>query len=557
MVIHFYTLLALASELSSRFRGTKVQEIFTQKKSELVLSLSGASGEDAGAICISIEPKAHYFYARSTFRRARRNSRDLFPSLAGAEFSSITVVPFDRVVLLKFEGDRTLVLHLYNSTTSNILLVDATSTIIEAFKVNKELRGTSLPAPRAPFDERLLREPERLTAALGRDPSLTLQSAMTKTMPFLGGLYAKEILFRAAIAPETTVALCTSDALQSIVRHANELTYELRHPDPRLYSRDGGNVIFSLVPLRSLGPPTAEKFASVNEAIHRVASRSIREKSSIDEKLRLHERISAELRKAEKARISIAADLEDGDRSAHYAMVGKLLMSNLSLLKKGMKAVRLEDANSTGGLHEIVLDAALTPVQNAERYFEKSKKAKVRRTESAERLKSADLSIGRLGALLGDLDACSTEEDTVEFKKANEAELRSMKLLVDETAKEAPPFRVFAVFGGYEVWVGKSSANNDLLTMKYAQPNDLWFHVRGASGSHTVLKVPRGTDSPPREAIRAAASIAVYYSKMRKAGNVPVAYCERKYVRKPKGVAAGAVTLEREEVIFVQPKLPS
>jgi predicted ribosome quality control (RQC) complex YloA/Tae2 family protein len=43
---------------------------------------------------------------------------------------------------------------------------------------------------------------------------------------------------------------------------------------------------------------------------------------------------------------------------------------------------------------------------------------------------------------------------------------------------------------------------------------------------------------------------------MRNAGNVPVAYCERKYVRKPKGLKEGAVTLEREKVIFVQPKLP-
>ena len=132
-----------------------------------------------------------------------------------------------------------------------------------------------------------------------------------------------------------------------------------------------------------------------------------------------------------------------------------------------------------------------------------------------------------------------------------------MNLVSKKSGKELPPFRIFSVVGGYEVWVGKSSANNDLLTMKYAKPNDLWFHVRGASGSHTVLKVPGGSEKPPKEAIRQAASIAVYYSKMRKAGRVPVAYCERKYVRKPKGMAAGAVILEREEVIFVEPKLPA
>jgi predicted ribosome quality control (RQC) complex YloA/Tae2 family protein len=104
--------------------------------------------------------------------------------------------------------------------------------------------------------------------------------------------------------------------------------------------------------------------------------------------------------------------------------------------------------------------------------------------------------------------------------------------------------------------VGKSSANNDLLTMKYAKPNDLWFHARGSSGSHTVLRVRDTTHPPGKESIYQAASIAAYYSKMRNASNVPVAYCERKFVKKSKGLAEGAVILEREKVIFVTPRLP-
>ena len=117
-------------------------------------------------------------------------------------------------------------------------------------------------------------------------------------------------------------------------------------------------------------------------------------------------------------------------------------------------------------------------------------------------------------------------------------------------------FRIFVVAGGFEVWVGKNSANNDLLTTKYSKPHDIWFHARGASGSHTVLKTSRNK-SPSKEVIYQAARIAAYYSKMRKATNVPVAYCERKYVRKPKGAPAGTVTLEREKVVFVEPRLPA
>ncbi|MEK6571387.1 MAG: NFACT RNA binding domain-containing protein, partial [Bacteroidota bacterium] len=115
---------------------------------------------------------------------------------------------------------------------------------------------------------------------------------------------------------------------------------------------------------------------------------------------------------------------------------------------------------------------------------------------------------------------------------------------------------VFTVTGGFEVWAGKSSENNDLLTMKYAKPNDLWFHARGGSGSHVVLKVGTGSGNPSKEAIEKAASIAAYYSKMKNATMVPVAYCERKYVRKSKGAPAGTVSLQHEKVLFVEPGLP-
>jgi predicted ribosome quality control (RQC) complex YloA/Tae2 family protein len=118
------------------------------------------------------------------------------------------------------------------------------------------------------------------------------------------------------------------------------------------------------------------------------------------------------------------------------------------------------------------------------------------------------------------------------------------------------PFRTFVVTGGFQVWVGKNSENNDLLTLKYARPNDLWFHARGSSGSHVVLRSGTGKGEPSRRALEEAASIAAFYSKMKSARNVPVAMTERKYVRKPRGAPAGTVTIEREKLFFVNPKLP-
>jgi predicted ribosome quality control (RQC) complex YloA/Tae2 family protein len=125
-----------------------------------------------------------------------------------------------------------------------------------------------------------------------------------------------------------------------------------------------------------------------------------------------------------------------------------------------------------------------------------------------------------------------------------------------ERPEERPPFRVFTVDGGFQVWAGKSGENNDLLSTRHTAKNDLWFHVRGISGSHVVIKMGTGRGEVSRRAKEQAAAIAAYYSKMKKARHVPVIMCEGKFVRKPKGAPAGTVTVERETVLFVDPALP-
>lgn len=120
----------------------------------------------------------------------------------------------------------------------------------------------------------------------------------------------------------------------------------------------------------------------------------------------------------------------------------------------------------------------------------------------------------------------------------------------------ARKFRIVKLNGGYEVWVGKDSVSNDLLTMKYAKQNDLWFHVSGYSGSHTVLKIPEGTETVPKEIVAAAASICGYYSKARSAKKVKVSYTKAKNVQKYKGAESGSVVIKNEKTLTVEPKLP-
>jgi len=118
-----------------------------------------------------------------------------------------------------------------------------------------------------------------------------------------------------------------------------------------------------------------------------------------------------------------------------------------------------------------------------------------------------------------------------------------------------PVFREFRLDDTHTLYVGRSAANNDELTMKFARQQDWWMHVRGASGSHAVL---RGVSGPkiPKQILETAAAITAYYSQARNASYVPVVYTQRKYVRKPKGANVGAVVIDREQTVMVRPSLP-
>lgn len=127
---------------------------------------------------------------------------------------------------------------------------------------------------------------------------------------------------------------------------------------------------------------------------------------------------------------------------------------------------------------------------------------------------------------------------------------------MDETDNNLKRFRIFKLVDKFEVWVGKDSEANDLLSMKYSAQNDLWFHVRGTSGSHTILKIPERTTIIPKEIIKTAASIAAFYSKAKNAKIVPVAYTLAKNVQKYKGAKSGSVIIKGEKIVKVGPGIP-
>lgn len=116
-------------------------------------------------------------------------------------------------------------------------------------------------------------------------------------------------------------------------------------------------------------------------------------------------------------------------------------------------------------------------------------------------------------------------------------------------------FYEYRLEGGWTVYAGRTDEDNDYLSLRFASPNDWWFHVRGMSGSHVILKSENKKEAD-REVLKQAAAIAAYHSKARTAGTVSVSCTRAKYVTKPPKAKAGTVLIRKETVLKVRPALP-
>jgi predicted ribosome quality control (RQC) complex YloA/Tae2 family protein len=107
---------------------------------------------------------------------------------------------------------------------------------------------------------------------------------------------------------------------------------------------------------------------------------------------------------------------------------------------------------------------------------------------------------------------------------------------------------------GWAVLVGRSAADNDILTFRLASPGDFWLHVAAESGSHVVIRNPDSAPRPSREALRFAAELAAGHSRAREGGRVAVHWTRRSEVRKERGMAAGKVLLGRYQTVHAAPR---
>jgi fibronectin-binding protein A (FbpA)/ribosomal quality control pathway NFACT family protein len=280
-----------------------------------------------------------------------------------------------------------------------------------------------------------------------------------------------------------------------------------------------------------------------------------------------------------------AAAAEEDVRNAREMIAdrrrGEILLASFGSIQRGASRVGLPDpfADSPRATVEIILDPALSPDENAARLFQRAKKGERGEKRANERLAETRENLSRLnelrreasrtdprkllgilGRFLGnakiDSSARGDVRETYLGRQAVAAPRAGRPGLGTPGAHKSLRPRTYVLSDGWEVWVGRTNTENDLITHRLSNPHDFWFHVVGAPGSHVILRRPTRNSIPKPTTLVEAAQIAAYFSKARKQTRVPVIYTERKFVSKPRRGKPGLAHCTREKELLVRPKKP-
>jgi predicted ribosome quality control (RQC) complex YloA/Tae2 family protein len=541
MLTNYHTLKNLIVQIKPKLVHSQVVEAFTQEKDTLHIIIAG---EEALALELNATGQG-YIFLRSKFERARKNSLDIFPEIFGDEIRDVLIYKADRIIEILLSSGLKLIFQFFTGKV-NFFLLNQKGEIIASFKNPKDNIGKIFESEKKDSNYDLMLSDFNAFKNVWEsneieNPILRL----VKSVDTIDMLTAREILHRAGELEA-----------ERIWKALVEVGAELKNPKARIYYEGSFPRFFSIIELTHINLRKVE-FDDINEAIRRFVIETRVGKSYRDEKKAIETKLNELVEKRRRTIEKVVEEIENNQRAQQYEIFGSILMANLNLIEKGLEEVELVNVFSEKGEKiKIKLDPSLSPVENAQMYFEKAKKTRASLKIAQERLERLKFEIKQLENLLDELASCENFDALKKFKEKNLEELKKFGIVKDKIVEKiGGKFRRFIVDGGFEVWVGKDAKSNELLTFKFSDKEDLWFHARGTSGAHVVLKT--GRRQPSKKAIEQAGSIAAYFSQAKTSRLVPVVVTKRKYVRKPKGAPEGTVTVEREEVIMVEPKLPS
>ena len=530
----------MVEELRRELVNGRIQKINQPFEQELVLQIR--SNRQSHRLLLSAHPVfGRIQLTQTTFENPAQPSTFIMvlrKYLQGALIESIEQVENDRIVEMTVSnkneiGDHiqaTLIIEIMGKH-SNILLVDKSShKILEVIKhvgfsqnsYRTLLPGSTYIAPPSteslnPFtikDEKLFeilqtqettaKNLQSLFQGLGRDTANELESILVSD---------KLPTFRNFFNQETKP--CLTETSFSPVPFANHV----------------GETFASLSDLLD----TYYKDKAERDRVKQQASELIR-------------RVENELQKNRHKLKKQEKELLATDNAEEFRQKGELLTTFLHQVPNDQDQVILDNYYTNQPI-TIALDKALTPNQNAQRYFkryQKLKEAVKYLTDLIEETKATILYLESVETVLNQAGLEEIAEIREELIQTGFIRRRQR----EKIQKRKKPEQYLASDGKTIIYVGRNNLQNEELTFKIARKEELWFHSKDIPGSHVVIS---GNLDPSDEVKTDAAELAAYFSQGRLSNLVQVDMIEVKKLNKPTGGKPGFVTYTGQKTLRVTP----
>lgn len=326
---------------------------------------------------------------------------------------------------------------------------------------------------------------------------------------------------------------------------------QFENPDPVIYDDNNGKRQFAAFLPSNIKEEQLTHYDTLSvmlDAFYAQKAERDRSKELAGQVLKvLHNELKKDRRKVKK----LKQQLEDAAKADYYRIRGEILTTYLGKLTAGMTEITLQNFYDDNKPLKIKLDPELSPSRNAQKYFTKYDKLKTSVDYVKEQLKLANDEINYLANIESQIDLASPadiQEIRLELQQQGYIKQKRQKSKKRRKVRVSKP-EEFHTSNGTTVLVGKNNLQNDRLSFKIANKNDIWLHVKDIPGSHVIIR----DSDPDEQTLLEAAQLAAYFSKGRNSDNVPVDYLPAKRLHKPNGAKPGFVTFTGQKTLYVTP----
>lgn len=567
----------IKKELEEQALTARVDKIYQPNRDELVLFLRTRGGMLRLLMSARANsPRVHFTqYAPENPKTPPMLCMLLRKRLSGAKLVAIRQPELERLLYFDFDatnelGDKvrlTLVMEIMGKY-SNIILIDGEGIIIDALKrVDAEMSSQRLVLPGLqyrlppPQNKRNLLKctAEEIFSDLKREAGdRALNKALLQQIQGISPVVCRELEHLTGRGRDLSIHQMSQDDEDRLRFFVDRLrgTVSSAGGAPYLVAdRQGKPLDFSFFNITQYGSGAvvnrADSFSALLDQFYAERDRIERMRVRSQDLLRilsnLSERLSRKIN-AQRAELNQCADREQ------LRVCGDLLNANLYRIDKGAQRVELE--NFYQGMEPVTirLNPALTPSQNAQKYYKDYRKARTAEQVLAGQIEQAQQELEYVDTVFDALSRAGTERELNEIRQ----ELLEQGYLKRSKGKQKPQAMMgplaFTSSEGFLILVGRNNRQNDKLTMKQANNNDLWFHTKNIPGSHTIVVTEGRT--PGEQTIREAAVLAAYHSRAKNSSQVPVDYTQIRSVNKPAGAKPGMVIYDNYHTLYVTPEEP-